>query len=35
MISGPDQLTWNEEMKPGSTVRMGQQIGKLTHDPAT
>jgi hypothetical protein len=35
MISGPDQLAWHEELRPGSSVRMGQRIGKLTHDPAT
>jgi phosphatidylserine decarboxylase len=35
MIAGPDQLAWHKEVKPGSTVRMGQQIGKLTNDPAT
>ena len=35
MISGPDQLAWHEELRPGSSVRMGQRIGKLTHDSAT
>ena len=35
MISGPDQLAWHEDMKPGGSIRMGQRIGKLTDDPST
>jgi len=35
LISGPDQLAWHEEVRPGSSVRMGQRIGQLTADSAT
>ena len=34
MIAGPGQLTWHQEMTPGSSVRMGQRIGELMTDPA-
>jgi len=34
LISGPDQLAWHEEVRPGSSVRMGQRIGQLTADSA-
>ena len=34
MITGPGQLTWHQEVMPGSNVRMGQRIGKLMTDPA-
>ena len=34
MIAGPGQLTWHQEVTPGSSVRMGQLIGELTTNPA-